>query len=528
MKKRIMVVLLVFATVFSILPVQFVNSSNEGQSVQSDEQGKRKTLRVGMEAAYAPFNWTQGDDANGAVPIEGSESFANGYDVQIAKIIAEKLNMDLIIVKTEWDGLSPAVQSGKIDAIIAGMSPTAERKKQIDFTDNYYHSNLVLVTRKDNKYAKARFLGDFEGANVVAQLNTFHDKVIDQIPGVHHGEPMTDFSAMRVAIQSGKADAYVAERPEGISAEMASKDLKMVELEDGFKTKPEDTSSAIGLKKGSELLGPINKALSEISVEQQIEIMDNIIAIQMGKVKENTIWDIAVNNKDLFISGTINTIIISLIGTIIGLAIGMIVGIIRTIPKLKNVISNFIVGMLKVIANIYVQVIRGTPMMVQSMIFYYGLQQFFDIDVSPMLSAFIIVSINTGAYMAEVVRAGINSIDKGQVEAAKSIGMSHIQTMSNVILPQVFKNIIPNVGNEFIVNIKDTSVLNVISVQELFFSSKSVAGSNFKFFETYIITSVIYLALTLSITGLLYMLEKKLRGSGSYKMIEKDVLSSSN
>lgn len=521
MRNRIITFILVLASIFSIIPTQIVNA-------QSEDQSEKKVLKVGMEAAYAPFNWTQSDDSNGAVPIEGSDSYANGYDVQIAKLIAKELNMEVVVVKTEWDGLSPAVQSGKVDAIIAGMSPTAERKQQIDFTNNYYESELVLVTKKGSEFENAKSLKDLSGANVVAQLNTFHDTVIDQIPGVNHGEPMTDFSAMRVAIQSGKADAYVAERPEGISAEFASKDFKMIELEDGFKTNPEDTSIAIGLQKGSELLEPMNKALSKISPEQQKEIMDDAIAIQMGKKAENTIWDIAVNNKDLFISGTINTILISLVGTIIGLAIGMIVGVIRTIPKLKNTITNIVVGIFKAIANIYVQVIRGTPMMVQSMIFYYGLQQFFDIDVSPMLSAFIIVSINTGAYMAEVVRAGINSIDKGQIEAAKSIGMSHVQTMSNVILPQVFKNIIPNVGNEFIVNIKDTSVLNVISVQELFFSSKSIAGSNYKFFETYIITSIIYLILTLSITGLLFMLEKKLRGSGSYKMMEKDLLSSSN
>lgn len=522
MKKRIYILLVVLLSLVSTPLASIANAQNE-----SNNNGERRLLKVGMEAAYAPFNWTQADDSNGAVPIEGSTSFANGYDVQIAKRIAEQLNMDLVVVKTEWDGLPPAVQSGKIDAIIAGMSPTAERKEQIDFTQNYYESQLVLVTRKDGKFADAKTLEDLSGAKVVAQLNTFHDTVIDQIPGVHHGEPMTDFAAMRVAVESGKVDAYVAERPEGISAELAKDSYKMIELESGFQTDPDDTAIAIGLKKGSDLLEPFNQALSTITKEEQQQIMDNIIKLELG-VEDETVWDIAINNKDLYISGTINTILISLIGTIVGLAIGFIVGIIRTIPKVKNFILNIFVVVAKTISNVYVQVIRGTPMMVQAMIFYYGLQQFFNIDVSPMASAFIIVSINTGAYMAEVVRGGINSIDKGQIEASKALGMNHWQTMTNVILPQVFKNIIPNVGNEFIVNIKDTSVLNVISVQELFFSSKSIAGVNFKFFEVYLITSIIYLALTLSITGLLHLLERRLRGSGSYKMIKKDVMSSSN
>ena len=253
-----------------------------------------------------------------------------------------------------------------------------------------------------------------------------------------------------------------------------------------------------------------------------------MIAIDLGISENESIWDIAVKNKDMFISGTISTIVISLVGTLIGLLIGMIIGIIRTIPNVENKVLNIIIITSKFITNIYVQVIRGTPMIVQSMLFYYGLQLFYGISFKPLTSAFIIVSVNTGAYMAEVVRAGINSIDKGQVEASKALGMNHYQTMVNVILPQVFRNIIPNIGNEFIVNIKDTSVLNVISVQELFFTTKSIAGANFKFFETYFITSIIYLVLTLSISALLRLLEKKLEGSSSYKKVEGDMLASGN
>ncbi|MDO4778068.1 MAG: ABC transporter permease subunit [Tissierellia bacterium] len=488
--------------------------------------GERKLFKVGMEAAYAPYNWTQTDDSNGAVPIEGSVEYANGYDVQIARIIAEELGMDLVIVKIEWDGLAPAVQSGKIDAIIAGMSPTSERKEQIDFTDNYYESNLVLVTLKDNPYASAKKLQDFKNARVVGQLNTFHDTVIDQIVGVNHITPMSDFSSMRVALESGKVDAYVTEKPEAVSAEKSNDKFKMIELEDGFKTSPEDTSIAIGLKKGSELLNPINEALKKIPVERQQKIMDGIIASQL-KLGGN-VWTIFNDNKDMFARGVLFTLVISFIGTLLGLIIGMFVGIIRTIPKQRNVYSNFILNIFKIFLNIYVQVFRATPMIVQAMIFYYGLQQFFDIDTSPLTSAFIIVSINTGAYMAEVVRGGITSIDKGQFEAANSLGMSHFQTMFYVVLPQAFKNVLPSIGNEFIVNIKDTSVLNVISVQELFFTTKSIAGANFRYFETYAITSIIYLVLTLGIAGLLHLLERKMMGPKSYEKAVINVMKSSN
>lgn len=183
-------------------------------------------------------------------------------------------------MKTEWDGLVPAVTSGKIDAIIAGMSPTAERKKTIDFSDNYYKSNLVMVVKKGGKYDGAASLQDFNGAKVTAQLNTFHYSVIDQIPGVNKQTAMDNFPAMRVALESGVIDAYVSERPEGISSQEANSNFKMIELKNGFTTSEEDTSIAVGVAKGSNLTEKINKILSGISEEQRSTIMDNAIKNQ--------------------------------------------------------------------------------------------------------------------------------------------------------------------------------------------------------------------------------------------------------
>lgn len=516
---------------FLLLALLLVFSSLVPGLGSVNAQADEGILRVGMEAAYPPFNWTQQDSSNGAIPIEGSTEFANGYDVQIAKRIAEGLGKKAVAVKTEWDGLVFSVNSGKIDAIMAGMSPTAERAKEIDFSDAYYNSDLTLVVKDGGAFSEAKSLADFKGAKVVAQLNTFHDTVVDQIPGVEHMEPMADFSSMRVAVQSGKADAYVAEKPEGMTAEKAGADLKMILLEDGFKTSVEDTAIAIGLKKGNPDLAKMNEILASISQEERDEIMTNILAFQEGGQKMGflaSMKDIFLKNKEGFIKGTAVTLLISLVGTMIGLLIGMLIGVIRTIPDGSNPLSNFFLGLLKALMNIYVQVLRGTPMIVQSMLLYFGLLQFAGIDLKPLTAAFIVVSINTGAYMAEVVRGGIGSIDKGQFEACQALGMSHFQTMRYVVLPQAFRNIIPSVGNEFIVNIKDTSVLNVISVSELFFTTKSIAGANLKYFETYLITSAIYLILTLSIAGLLHLLERKLRGSDSYEKAEIDVLKSAN
>lgn len=238
------------------------------------------TFKVGMECGYAPFNWTQIDDSNGAVPIDQSQEFAGGYDVEIAKKIAEGLGKELVIVKTEWDGLVPALVSGKIDAIIAGMSPTAERKETIDFSDIYYKSDLVMVVKADSPYANATSIKDFKDAKITAQLNTFHYTVIDQIEGVKKQVAMDSFPAMRVALESGVIDGYVSERPEGVSAESANPVYKMVEFTEGFETSEEDTAIAVGLIKDSELKDAINEILAGISLDEQIAIMDTAIENQ--------------------------------------------------------------------------------------------------------------------------------------------------------------------------------------------------------------------------------------------------------
>lgn len=254
--------------------------SEESGSTGGGASEESETFKVGMEAAYAPFNWTQGDDSNGAVKISGNAEYAGGYDVEIAKRIAEDMGKELEIVKTEWDGLVPALTSGKIDAIIAGMSPTDERKETIDFSDHYYTSELVMVVKKGGEFENATKLADFEGAKITAQLNTFHYTVIDQIEGVSKETAMESFPSMRVALESGMIDGYVSERPEAVSASAANENFAMVEFEDGFETSEDDTAVAVGLEKGSDLAETINETLAGISEEERQEIMDTAIQNQ--------------------------------------------------------------------------------------------------------------------------------------------------------------------------------------------------------------------------------------------------------
>lgn len=211
------------------------------------------------------------------------------------------------------------------------------------------------------------------------------------------------------------------------------------------------------------------------------------------------------------------TLLVSLIGTIIGLAIGLLIGVYRTMPNSKNKFLNTLKKIGDVILNIYIEIFRGTPMMVQSLVIFWGFALLNDGQtLNVVFSGLFIVSINTGAYMAEIVRGGIISIDKGQFEGAAAIGMTHFQTMIHVVLPQALRNILPSVANEFVINIKDTSVLNVIGFTELFFQAKTIVSATYKTFETYLLIAAIYFVLTFAITRLLRLLEKKMDGNKNY------------
>jgi putative lysine transport system permease protein len=227
---------------------------------------------------------------------------------------------------------------------------------------------------------------------------------------------------------------------------------------------------------------------------------------------------IIVENWPMFLRGAGITLLIALIGTVFGAIIGLLAGVIRTIPKPEKGAKRAFLKIINVILSIYIEFFRGTPMIVQAMVIFYGSALAFGLDMNPLTAAMFIVSINTGAYMAEFVRGGVLSIDKGQFEAAHALGMNHIQTMFNVVLPQVIRNILPATGNQFVINIKDTSVLNVISVTELFFQTKSIAGNNFRYFESFFVACVIYFVLTFTVTIILRLIEKKLDGPDNYTM----------
>ena len=231
----------------------------------------------------------------------------------------------------------------------------------------------------------------------------------------------------------------------------------------------------------------------------------------------------------MYMNGVKNTLILALVATAIGCVIGLICGILNTIPYTKNDShpKRFLLKLIRVLVRIYVEVFRGTPMVLQAVFIYYGLPYFTDNAVkftNIWLAAMIVVSINTGAYMAESVRGGIISIDPGQTEGAKAIGMTHVQTMLNVILPQALRNIMPQIGNNFIINVKDTSVMFIIGFPDFFAAHRAAVGASYLYFPSASVEMVGYLTMTLIASFLLRWVEKKLDGSSDYELVQTDQL----
>lgn len=248
-------------------------------SCGGDPVDNRPTFTVGMECAYAPFNWTESIKSDTNYPIDGTQFYAEGYDVQIAKKIADELGYRLVIKAIEWDGLIAALESQQIDAIIAGMSDTAERRENVDFTAAYYRSTHVLVMSKDSKYVNGKTLDDFAGANVVGQIETLYDSLIDQLTGVNHMTPLADVPTIITSITSNRADFTILEEPVAKGVIETNPNLTYIKLESGFNVSDEDVCVAIAIRKGdSELNEAVSGVLSKITEAERNALMDEAIA----------------------------------------------------------------------------------------------------------------------------------------------------------------------------------------------------------------------------------------------------------
>ena len=260
-------------------------SGGEESSTAAKSGLEDGVLTVAMECAYAPYNWTQADDSNGAVPIKDSNNYANGYDVIIAKKLAEELGVELEIVKSDWDSLIPAVQSGTVDCVIAGQSITADRMQQVDFTEPYFYATIVTLTKSDSQYASAASVADLSGATATSQMNTiWYNNCLPQIPDANILPAQADAPAMLVALNSGTCDIVVTDKPTGLAACVTYPDFTMLDFtgtEGEFEVSDEDINIGISLKKGNtELKEKLDSVLSTMTEEDFTELMDQAISVQ--------------------------------------------------------------------------------------------------------------------------------------------------------------------------------------------------------------------------------------------------------
>lgn len=278
MLKRILSCLLCAALALSLVACG-------GSSADGSSNNQKKVLRVGMECSYAPYNWTQSTDANGAVPIHGSPDYAYGYDVMMAKLLAEKLGMDLEIYRIDWDSLPIALQAGTIDCVIAGQSITAERLQTVDFTTPYYYASIVGLVKKDSPFAQAKGISDLKGATATSQINTvWYDTCLPQIENATILPAMETAPTMLVALDSGKANLIVTDQPTALAACVAYPDMVMLDFtgtDDNFKVSEEEINIGISVKKGNkELLDALNNGLSGLTSTDFERMMNEAIAVQ--------------------------------------------------------------------------------------------------------------------------------------------------------------------------------------------------------------------------------------------------------
>ena len=288
MKRKMRVFTAMLLAVVMMFSLTACGSSDSGTSEEASQE--KKILKVGMECMNAPYNWSQTDNSNDAVPIQGSSEYVNGYDVMVAKKIAEENGYELQVYKIEWDGLIMAVQSGTINAIIAGMSATDERKESVDFSDPYYKAEHVLIVKKDSKYAGAKSLDDLSGCTVTSQQGTtMYDTSAKQIKGAEIQEALPDIPSLIVAVSSGRTDVAIVEKPMAMAAVATNSDLTMVELEEGsgFDVDAGITNIAVAAKKGdTDIITACNKTLAGISDEEKDELMQKAISIQPASDSE--------------------------------------------------------------------------------------------------------------------------------------------------------------------------------------------------------------------------------------------------
>lgn len=464
----------------------YINPTAHAEQDQTWEKIKeRGELRVGLSADYAPMEFEH--------TVNGKTEYA-GVDIDLAKKIAKDNNLKLKIVNMSFDSLLGALKTGKIDIIISGMTSTPERKKQVDFSDSYMMTKNIMLVKKD-KVNEYKDIKDFNNKKVGAQKGTEQEKIAQTEIENASITSLSRLLDVILALKSGKVEGAVVEKP--VAEAYLKQNPKLGISNVKFNEEEKDTVIAVP-KDSPKLLSQINKTIKEVKDKG---LIDKYMTNAANAMNDDS--GFISKYGSFFLKGIKITILISLIGVALGSILGAFVALMK-LSKIK---------IISWIASIYIEILRGTPMLVQVFIVFFGITAALGLDISALVCGTIALVINSSAYIAEIIRAGINAVDKGQMEAARSLGLNYRQTMKSVIMPQAIKNILPALGNEFVTLIKESSIVSTIGVGEIMFNAQVVQGISFDPFTPLLVAAALYFVLTFVLTRIMNMIEGRLNAS---------------
>lgn len=464
----------------------YINPTAHAEQDQTWEKIKeRGELRVGLSADYAPMEFEH--------TVNGKTEYA-GVDIDLAKKIAKDNNLKLKIVNMSFDSLLGALKTGKIDIIISGMTSTPERKKQVDFSDSYMMTKNIMLVKKD-KVNEYKDIKDFNNKKVGAQKGTEQEKIAQTEIENASITSLSRLPDVILALKSGKVEGAVVEKP--VAEAYLKQNPKLGISNVKFNEEEKDTVIAVP-KDSPKLLSQINKTIKEVKDKG---LIDKYMTNAANAMNDDS--GFISKYGSFFLKGIKITILISLIGVALGSILGAFVALMK-LSKIK---------IISWIASIYIEILRGTPMLVQVFIVFFGITAALGLDISALVCGTIALVINSSAYIAEIIRAGINAVDKGQMEAARSLGLNYRQTMKSVIMPQAIKNILPALGNEFVTLIKESSIVSTIGVGEIMFNAQVVQGISFDPFTPLLVAAALYFVLTFVLTRIMNTIEGRLNAS---------------
>ncbi|SGT84678.1 extracellular glutamine-binding protein [Staphylococcus aureus] len=464
----------------------YINPTAHAEQDQAWEKIKeRGELRVGLSADYAPMEFEH--------TVNGKTEYA-GVDIDLAKKIAKDNNLKLKIVNMSFDSLLGALKTGKIDIIISGMTSTPERKKQVDFSDSYMMTKNIMLVKKD-KVNEYKDIKDFNNKKVGAQKGTEQEKIAQTEIENASITSLSRLPDVILALKSGKVEGAVVEKP--VAEAYLKQNPKLGISNVKFNEEEKDTVIAVP-KDSPKLLSQVNKTIKEVKDKG---LIDKYMTNAANAMNDDS--GFISKYGSFFLKGIKITILISLIGVALGSILGAFVALMK-LSKIK---------IISWIASIYIEILRGTPMLVQVFIVFFGITAALGLDISALVCGTIALIINSSAYIAEIIRAGINAVDKGQMEAARSLGLNYRQTMKSVIMPQAIKNILLALGNEFVTLIKESSIVSTIGVGEIMFNAQVVQGISFDPFTPLLVAAALYFVLTFVLTRIMNMIEGRLNVS---------------